>query len=59
MLYGPNGAQCVECANWMNGCFELPFDTMRVIKVFPEDQFKMVVCTNYVKHTPLDDKQTN
>lgn len=51
MTYGPNGAQCVECANWMKGCEHLPFHEMKVIKVYPEDQFKMVVCVNYLKET--------
>lgn len=59
MLFGPNGEQCVECANWMNGCFELEFKSMKVIQVYPEDSFKMVVCTNYVKHTPVDNESIN
>lgn len=48
-LFGPNGLQCVECKNWMEGCFSLPFSQMKVIKFFKEDNFKMVVCTNYQK----------
>lgn len=57
-LYGPNGAQCVECANWLQGCEQLDFSRMRVIRFYPEDNFKMVVCTNYVKYPPaLDNKQ--
>ena len=52
-LYGPIGLQCVECENWMEGCFSLPFSEMKVVRFFKEDNFKMVVCTNYQKETDV------
>lgn len=44
----PKGSMCMACAAPSGECKKLPFDTMPVIKTYP-DGVKAVRCTGFVK----------
>lgn len=52
--YGPKGSMCIDCVRLYENCSKLPFNTMMVIKEYP-DGFREVKCTYRVVNTPKTD----